>query len=247
MKKFVSVELSREGFLTWIGGNNERAPDGALQLGSPHVKGAVTLLWSEPEGRDQIQPLIAVPTEELRDFLSFVGTYVTTFRPFTAFFRVVPAEMVSAITERQQPSLRTRSQVVRLVAGASMAEASLRAGRVSSAKSTRLSTLAATMSACFGQAVVAGYSAKSIDWLSREWDAIHRRSRDSEDSLLEVASIWKLISDAVRGISINPVVPFARSYQVISGFIADAVEEWGSKERRSSFIVCKSLIIYRSS
>jgi hypothetical protein len=235
MMQFESVEISREDFLRWLGNDKERFDELPL-LNSSHVKGDIALLWDRSVGRSDTQPIISVPSNELRDFFAFVSTYVTTFRPYTAFFRVVPTELVSAIEDRKPLRPDVTANTARLVAGASLGEASL---HVQKASTTRLSTLTATISACLGQAVIAGYSTKLIDWFAAEWRLIHAvpKAGSREGQVLdEVPSIWKLIGQAVQDDKRGDTHATSQSDRVIINFIAEAVRHHGITKNTLSLL-----------
>ncbi|TGP24226.1 MULTISPECIES: hypothetical protein [unclassified Mesorhizobium] len=86
--------LDRRSFLDWIAedlelGNLPRSlPD---MIGSVVSRGKIGLLW-EDTARGPLSlpyPIIVVPEEDLRDFLAWTSTYISSYAPFTAFFRVL--------------------------------------------------------------------------------------------------------------------------------------------------------------
>jgi len=234
MKKFSLAELSREEFLAWMGGDR-RMPTGrpSVPATPSYGDGVITLLWDQSEASNGGQPLIAIPTDGLRDFFAFVGTYVATFRPYSAFFRVIPVEMIPALEERQLPVRDVLQRVASVVAGAALSEVNLRAGgRVVSTRA-QLPAVTATLSASLGQAVVAGYQTGVLDWLSKQWSAIHRRTHGpvtEQTGAEQIVSIWKLISHAARGGSSDALASFGRSRQTISRFLIDAIHGRGVDE-----------------
>jgi hypothetical protein len=231
MKKLSFAQLSRDEFLAWMGGDHR------LAIGHPSAQtkpssqeGMIRLLWDKSEVGDCGQPLIAVPADGMRDFFAFVGTYITTFRPYSAFFRVVPIEIIPAIEERQLPVRDVLQRVASVAAGSALSEIYLRAGgRVVSTRA-QLPAITATLSASLGQAVVAGYPTGVLDRLTKQWYAIHRATNSpvtEQTGTDQIVSIWKLISDATRD-GISGVLPsFGRSQQTISRFLADAIHSRG--------------------
>src|SRR5882757_2287918 len=104
MTKFSSAELTRDEFLGWMSGDRGTQLDQfPASSRTSREEGGVTLLWDKSEAGNQGQPLIAVPGDELRDFFAFVATYVTTFRPYSAFFRIVPIEMIAGLEDLRRP------------------------------------------------------------------------------------------------------------------------------------------------
>lgn len=94
-----AASLSREEFIDWLGRGFTPTPKEltASHLAKSIEPGGLALLWEnkpDPASPDSPQPVIAVPGREMREFFAFVGTYVSTYQPFSAFFRVVPLEDV---------------------------------------------------------------------------------------------------------------------------------------------------------
>jgi hypothetical protein len=152
VKTFAAVKLSREEFLTWMGGDHEIVLNDHRRTSKPsHEQGTITLLWDESEVNDALQPLIVVPADDLRDFFAFVGTYITTFRPYTAFFRVVSTEVIPTLEQLQRPDRDVVERIARVVAGSAMSEVYLSSGGRPPADTAHLSTLTATLSASLGK------------------------------------------------------------------------------------------------
>ena len=232
MTEFSSAGLSRDEFLSWSSGdhapNFEHLP---VPSRAPHEEGGVSILWDKSKAGDEGQPLIAVPGDALRDFFAFVGTYVTTFRPYSAFFRVVPTEMVAGLEKLQRLDRETVHQIGRLVAGAALAETYLHSAGRMATDGTQLSTILSTLSASLGQAVVAGYPAAAFDGIATEWNAVHRPRPDSSPEAAgfkQIASIWKLVAEAASDPhSGTPETSSGRSEWAISRFIGAAMHGQG--------------------
>ena len=233
MNKFSTTVLTREEFLTWMGGGDYRSVSFNQFKASTrplHEDGMITLLWDESEMEDSGQPVIAVPGSGLRDFFAFVGTYVTTFRPYSAFFRVIPVEMISALEERQRPVREVARRVARIVAGSALSEVFLRSGGRSVSERAQLPGIAGTLSASLGQALIEGYPAPIFDKLAKQWHSIHPEARDSAAESTEgepIALIWKLIASGVQGGRSDGLLSSARSEQAMALFLANAIRGQG--------------------
>lgn len=91
--------LTREQFVSWLGENFKPSP---RQIDSYELKnmvrpGGVCLIWDcDPfrESGPKSSPLIAVSDQQVHDFYSFVSTYVSSYQPFSAFFRVIPLTLL---------------------------------------------------------------------------------------------------------------------------------------------------------
>jgi hypothetical protein len=231
MKKFLLARLSRDEFVAWMGGDHRMAAEHRpAPTKPPYEDGAVTLLWDESEAGNAGQPLIAVPSDGMRDFFAFVGTYIATYRPYSTFFRVVPIEIIPALEERRVLVGDVLRRVASVVAGSALSEVHLRTGGRGVSTRAQMPTIMATLSASLGQAVIAGYPSGVLDWLAKQWHAIHRRTNGSVPEQAEtdqIVLIWKLISDATReGISDAPS-PLGRSHRIIARFLADAIRSRG--------------------
>ena len=236
MRTFSAITLSREEFLAWMAGDHETVSDALLTTSKPlRPEGTITLLWDKAQLGDGFQPLVAVPPDDLRDFFAFVGTYITTFRPFTAFFRVVSSELIPALEDRQQPDRQVVERVARMIAGSAISEVHLSSGGRPTDDTAHLSTLMATLSASLGQAVIAGYPTPFFDWIAKQWQGVHRRVDNTSTEKVEaqqIALIWKLISGALRSGTSEAVMPSSsRSEQAISQFLASSIEAQGVDKR----------------
>lgn len=88
------TDLTREDFLRWIGNlDGDQAP--ALPADISRSGAGITLIW--PDDQIEGRPIVAIDASEIREFLAFVATYVATYVPFTAFFRVVPRQMADLL------------------------------------------------------------------------------------------------------------------------------------------------------
>jgi hypothetical protein len=96
---FSASSLTREQFVSWIGGSYKPAQKRVEvpELTNMVRHGDICLIWKndgiEYTG-DLTHPLIAIPDHQVRDFFSFVSTYIGTYQPFSAFFRVVKISML---------------------------------------------------------------------------------------------------------------------------------------------------------
>ena len=72
---------------------------------------AIGLAWEETDDEGALPRAIVIDHDKKRDFLAWVVTYFSEFRPFTAYFRVLSKEFVAAYSandvadQRRDPSL----------------------------------------------------------------------------------------------------------------------------------------------
>jgi hypothetical protein len=170
-----TAALDREKFLAWIGSkftpvarkvNGHRFDD--------RTAGGVNLIWNEPPYSTELRetrPILAVNESDMREFFAFVGTYVSTYKPFSAYFRVVSTERLPDLLVTKT-DLRYRNSFV----GAIIAEAKLQGGE----KIKRLSDLTvqgclATMSRTAVEALLNGSSLSNLDRSLDRWVTVRSR------------------------------------------------------------------------
>ncbi|WP_409019280.1 hypothetical protein [Brevundimonas vesicularis] len=84
--------LNREQLLAALGGKFSPS-ERSLGYGPFEPKpGYVVALWPDDEDQD-IPSVIIVPANELKEFYAFAVTYIGSYSPFSAFFRVVADEL----------------------------------------------------------------------------------------------------------------------------------------------------------
>lgn len=195
-----SASLTREELLSWLG--QSFAPNAqkgyAKQIGKLGSR-IVTLVWADEPLSTSIKgdrPLIAVPRADIREFYSFVGTYVSTFYPFSAFFRVVTAEQIADLLDEYRPQKSIKINSSYLV-GPIIAEARVQSGdNVRSLSDLSIQACLATMSASAASILAAGLSRHDLEKGCERW--FRTRELLKEDSLpLDFRSIvefWNTIS-----------------------------------------------------
>jgi hypothetical protein len=122
--------LTREKFVSWIGGGHKPTPVlvGSYELRSMVRHGEVCLVWEDDAVEDVgplSRPIIAIPDQQVRDFFSFVSTYVGTYQPFSAFFRVV---RISVLLDLLFDRPRVPDRLGEMFVGAIIAETRLQLG-----------------------------------------------------------------------------------------------------------------------
>jgi hypothetical protein len=228
MRKFTSLQLSRADFLSWVGGEGELGPGSALDTAKLFKgDGAITLLWDRAKAERRGQPIVVVPRAEFRDFFAFVGTYASSYRPYSAFFRVVSAENVSILEQSVQLDGNPLRRVGRLLSGSILSELYLNSGRRWNDGPAQLASASATLSASLGQAVAAGYAGASFEWIAKEWFMLHNQGRTVPASSIQpehLLPVWRLVSAATIGDRSDATdLLSVGAEQAIARFIADAL------------------------
>lgn len=200
---FHVAQLQREKFLSWIGGMHE-----------PHTRPVgdfdeaafsdIVLAWDREPFEGALlsrPPIIAIQGDFLTDFLAFAGTYISTYQPFTAFFRVVPIEMLSMLVSPARHKMRKLSKQS-FFAGAIIAEARLQSGdRVRKLSDITIQAGMATLSAAVVTALNKGFDISVARTVMINW----RKTRSilSSESLRvdpdRICNFWEAVYLAHEG------------------------------------------------
>jgi hypothetical protein len=164
-----TLELTRSQFVAWLA-ERDKTPSASLPTETRYGHDKIELVWFDGISDDH-DPIIAVRAEEMRDFLAFVSTYVGTYVPFTAFWRVVPRELLRDLPIYQKP---LSSKVINALIGIVVCDA---ASTQSTAASPRVGDISvqaclATLSYVAAQALVAGYDVHIINAALTRWFAV---------------------------------------------------------------------------
>lgn len=228
MSEFATTLLSRDEFLDWLGGARTGSTLRQDEVaGRDRRERQVTLLHKQGSENTQVRSIVAVPIEEMAEFFAFTSTYVATYKPFSAFYRVIPLEMMKGVANRRPLATETIEPFAKLVAGGVLAEHFLR--RRSRGESTFGSALAApkaTLSATLGSAVVAGYEPIVLAWISDQWSSLNRAETAAFEpgETSEILALWSLLFSAIRN-ETNPSDYHGNpSARAVSTFLRAAVD-----------------------
>ena len=203
--------LEREDFLSWLAGELQPKMLNAKTTKEieKHIDArTIVLLWenSVDQPRSSCNPLVILQNDSKNDFLAWVSTYVSTFTPFSAFFRLLTERNLSLIDQKDQIQLFDKRKLTENLTCVVIAEAISELYDFSSARRLSLSSCEATFSYSVLRSLTAGYGAEDFASLSAYWNAtrdiifdqdakhIGMRAERSEwlDSIVE---FWSLISD----------------------------------------------------
>jgi hypothetical protein len=150
--------------------------------------------------------VVLVKQRDLREFYAFVSTYVSTYRPFSAFFHVVPYEeaaTVAGLSERRRPAT---IDVPDELIGVAIAEAYAQSrGKVRSVNELTVQGLQATLSATLLEFLIRGGELKEMHSIADKWVAIRG---DSSGSSLAISAemildVWLTIGAALNSLKTN--------------------------------------------
>ena len=166
----LAATLSREQFIGWLGGSFAPKPDPLHPNASlPRLaKEEILLLWQDTGMDGDLKPIIVVRDQDLQNFFAFTATYVSTFVPFTAFFRVVSLEFVPSMLKATVSGTGSKFPVE--LVGVAIAEAGMQIGERAKTVSD-ISVLAghATLSNAMLAALRSGYEPAVVSQIALNW------------------------------------------------------------------------------
>jgi hypothetical protein len=190
--------LNREQFVGWLGRTFEPVVKKvhSEQLTDMGGQGEIFLVWDTKPGRESIngaRPLISVANSELRSFFAFVGTYVSTYQPFSAFFRVVPFELLSELVVEWP---KRENVLPNMFVGAVIAEARLQTGeRARRPSNISIQSCLATMSGAAVAALAAGFDRLHLYSILERWLKTRQRlaNGDLRVQSQRIAEFWNVV------------------------------------------------------
>lgn len=191
--------LSREAFLDWLAGSYspKTAAIKSWQLGKP-LDSEVALLWKGDPSKPSV-PVILVKQQDLREFYAFVSTYVSTYRPFSAFFHVVPYESAATMASLQESSSPIVNVPDELI-GVAIAEAYAQSrGKIRSLNEMSVQGIQATLSTTLLTFLLRGGDLKDMNGIAAKWTAIRNSSSETSLALSSdmILDVWTTIGSAL--------------------------------------------------
>ena len=193
------ARLNKSDLLDWLGGQSRPVTTRVSidQLQQP-LNDAIGLLWQEKPGSVKTTPVIFVADAQIVDFYAFVGTYVATYRPFSAYFRVISQESLPEVLQLADTQ-RQRSELPASLIGVAIAEAFIQSrGRVKTAADLSVSAVSSTLSAALAAAVSHGYGPATLEDIASRWQRARRLSSDDTLALepRKITGVWGIILNA---------------------------------------------------
>ncbi|TCQ14628.1 hypothetical protein [Rhizobium sp. PP-CC-3G-465] len=189
--------LSREQFVHWMSlalAGAPVQPEEGLRFNAKD--GEVMLAW--PEGITDARPIVCLERGKFRDFFAFVSTYFGNVQPYTAYFRVLPLELLESL-KHERVAFPKSLEVAKIAAGASIAEAWLGAAKNGDRATSVVPPVRSTLSSVLGQCVLAGYEPVALDWVLNEWLQIRSIGQDIAvgPSTEASSNAWQYIHAAI--------------------------------------------------
>ncbi|MFS4583665.1 hypothetical protein [Phaeobacter sp. C3_T13_0] len=193
--------LNREALLDWLAGSYspKASPITLRQLAKP-LEADVALLWKTDQSAS-LTPVVLVKQRDLKEFYAFVSTYVSTYRPFSAFFHVLPYEeatSVAGLRDRRRPAT---IDVPDELIGVAIAEAYAQSrGKVRTVNELTVQGLQATLSATLFEFLIRGGELKEMHNIAEKWAAIRGNSSDPSLALGAemILDVWMTIGAALN-------------------------------------------------
>ncbi|MDB5693640.1 MAG: hypothetical protein JWO81_2703, partial [Alphaproteobacteria bacterium] len=164
--------------------------------------GSILAMWKDRPTLDNIHcAVLAVAREELSDFFAFVSTYVSIYRPFTAYFRVIETQLVEEFELASEWITNNRALLSKIAAGTSLAEGHWRSGEGSGKDDYSLANLSCSLSNVVAGAMIAGYGDESTKTAIKRWTRLQLPNTSAESAALAEAmyAVWTSIVCATEG------------------------------------------------
>jgi hypothetical protein len=184
-------------------------------------QGDICLVWNS-ESIDDLGPsgcpLVAIPDQQVRDFYSFVGTYVSSYQPFSAFFRVVT---ISVLVEmlRERPKIRDR--VSERLVGAIIAETRSQLGLPRRELSDiPIQSCLASLSFPAVAGILHGVLDEHFSKILENWTKVRLiiSDEDTPVSGIQLSRFWEIVR---RAIAPSPAGRVPENYRNIAKLIFD--------------------------
>lgn len=200
------AKLSRERFLGWIGG--QLRPDWVRipldegvsvirKLPEPADGEVYVLLDSESDGQP-VGAWVALDGDAINEFLAFASTFISTYKPFTAFCHVVPLAALPEIFHGPR-SGRASEIIGTEIVGVAIAEVQLHLpdGRFN-ADRISVSACEATLSNAVIAAMKQGYGPDIVRDVIDRWIVASSivSSRKRTSAIDRIADFWRFVSAA---------------------------------------------------
>lgn len=203
MSAVETVRLNREDFVSWLAKALSGSPIQPAK-GSAAAEKSTDVTLACMRETPGSWPVVCVPQAQMQDLFAFVSTY-TKARPFSAYFRVLPLQLVSLLEQRGNSDPK-RSALARCVAGAAMAEAWMASAREADRPRNVYSLLLSSLSATLGQVALAGYDEAAFEWALQEWVEIPRPPGNilRRQDVKGASAPWRLLLSAAAASSRSP-------------------------------------------
>lgn len=188
----VLLSFSEQGSLN---GQVKQALD-PLSMREPKA-GEVILLWSA-ESFDNLSVPVAliVRDNELTDFVAWAATYLSEFRPVTAFSHIVGWSTVSAFLDKSCRYVSSSSMASRASVGLIVAEAVGQSLGQLNPGSLQTQAYLNTFSFCIARSLFLGYISTDTDMVAKRWARVRELGGGAVSPALtvrDIESVWLVL------------------------------------------------------
>jgi hypothetical protein len=234
-----SINLNVEQFLSYVA-----SPTGFIDAMDSYrspidYERNIMLVWPDESGIHSSRPLIVVKESYVREFLAFANTYVKTYSPFTAFFRVMAEDRFQQMYDNTNWAPGRGGNIPHELVGVVMAEAFAQLGsRVTNVNSIPLQACQATLSMSLLEYLHTGCGASEIEGVAENWIQTKRIFAHEDLSLPyeSVAQFWQIIASVF-------VEPGPLPERTLPYSIRDALESFMRKRELTALewgAICES-------
>jgi hypothetical protein len=187
----------RKGLLEVLSGNATVQASGGFDSkclpDAPIHDGELSIVWDCYPSSNELPSLIVIPTERHRDFFAWTSTYFPTYKPFTAFFRVVDSTRIprySSISD--SPRLDSfEASCIGLIIGEALTLAA------DSGIKTPLSVIgcSSTLSYSLARTMALGMIPDQTEKIVINWSIARKLIEQTERKLdsLSIKSVWEVL------------------------------------------------------
>jgi len=203
------AEMKRAEFLGIVQGERV-SPRGIRErefVDDEGFNGDMLLVWPDRPEPDLFPSAVILREGDVRDFLAWVATYVTGFRPFTAFCRVTDIQTAARFTRRHGRRLPRELQSVCL--GMILGEAAAYIGETGTGKGLSVKACSATYSYVLAKSLWLGANKFGVESVGAAWN----RTRDiTHQNRLripvgELQRAWSVVGELARSEEMAYVPP----------------------------------------
>ena len=196
-------------------------------------RGAIALVWKEkPVKSGSVRPIIVVEEKNLRDFFAFTTTYLSTYAPFTAFFRVLtPQTLVDMFGEANETFGRV--EIPEACVAVTIAECFLQSRGHSTLENLTVQGCLATLSSAMIAALKSERKAEELEGIAHAWQNIRRLLQEESHQIgaTSILEFWSFVQAArqpfielrSRDANSRTVVDFLRATFI---YRAISLENW---------------------
>lgn len=225
------ASLNREELVEWLG-NQDQLPTERLtvKLLKNTAPDRVLVVWGS-NGQPNATPIISVPQNGMRDFFAFVSTYISAFKPFSAYFTVVPVESLDRVVSGKSLDGVSKESFSKLVAVAFAEAYAQSRGKVRSLNDLTVQGVQATLSASLMSAIWKGYEQNELTQISSRWVEARRLTSSGELAIPPniVSEVWE---DIAVGVWARPSITLRHPRKEIASYLGEffngpqSFEDW---------------------